>query len=486
MAATNEQLEIAQKAIEKSLSEKVPFVKGIGAPASSPYFAGQMYYDTTATTGETKWYFSHDDGGLVWLDLGDGSGGGTTVTTWYSLTGYVSDANAVAPAFVDGDIFLLNSNTASPSGTWGTLPPGIGDGDIITRVTSAWVLTVDISTKAPHSVIAEFDTLWAVILGTGVWLNIPEYNPGLNDSITTQFALGGYPAGTQVGDLRYQTWGTIIDTLIFPITLPVYVIPTLTSSADIFKERGKDLTGILAFTFTKNDAADATTSVVDFLDNLDVNIWSNIIAPGTGNFVTNVDLNDPTYDVVTDPDAGEHVTVQYSVSYAQGATQNDSHGNADTRPPSSGGDGPVEASTVIQSVEYGSLYPFWVIASSDAALDPNDPGNAAAAPILTEIWIRANMTQALFNEDGLNKESPVVPVATGSEYVIAICPPTFNVTAAVDTQYGFSYDAMVTQTFTMNINDAEGVNPVLYNVHFFRNVAIGGWAENQNITVTIE
>ena len=486
MAATNEELEIAQKAIEKSLSEKVPFVKGSGAPVSTPYFAGQMYYDTTATTGESKWYFSHDDGGLVWLDLGDGSGS-AAITTWYSLTGYISDANAAAPAFIDGDIFLLNSNTASPSGTWGTLPAGIGDGDIITRDTGAWVLTVDISTKAPHSVIAEFDTLWAVILGAGTWLNIPEYNPGLDDSITTQFALGGYPAGTQVGDLRYQTWGTIIDTLIFPITLPTYTIPTLISSDDVFKERGKDLTGILSFTFTKNDAADATSTVADFLDNVGTPIWSNPIAAQAGNFVTNIDLDDPTYDVVTTPTAGEHVTVKYSVVYAQGATKNDSHGNADTRPPSSGGDGPVEASTVIQTVEYGSLYPYWVIASSDAALDPGDPGNAAAAPVLTEIWIRANMTQALFNEDGLNKEVPVIPVATGSEYLIAVCPPGFNVTAAVDADYGFAYDAMVTQTFTMSIDDAGGgTNLATYNVHFFRNVSVGGWAENQNVTVTIE
>ena len=485
MAATNEELEIAQKAIEKSLAEKVPFVKGSGAPVSTPYFAGQMYYDVDAVDGETKWYFSHDDGGLAWVDLGDGSGN-TAITTWYQLTGFISDANATAPAFVDGEVYLLNSNTASPSGSWGSLPSGLGDGDIITRTAGAWVLTVDISAKAPHSVIAEFDTLWAVILGTGVWLNIPEYNPTLDDSITTQTALGGIAAGTQVGDLRYKTWSGIIDQLVFPVTLPVYIIPTLTSSDDIFKERGKDLTGILSFTFTKNDAADATTSVVDFLNNIGTPIWSNPVTPGVGNFVTNVDLDDPTYDVVTDPDAGEHVTVKYSVNYAQGATKNDSHGNADTRPPSSGGDGPVEASTVIQTVEYGSLYPYWVIASSDAALDPSDPGNAAAAPVLTEIWIRANMTQALFNEDGANKEVPVIPVPTGTEYVIAVCPPTFGVTSALDVQYGFAYDAMVTQTFTMSINDAEGANPVIYNIHFFRNVSVGGWAENQNITVTIE
>jgi hypothetical protein len=486
MAATNEELEIAQKAIEKSLSEKVPFVKGSGAPVSTPYFAGQMYYDETATTGESKWYFSHDDGGLAWLDLGDGSSGSGTTTTWYQLTDFISDATATAPTFNDGDIFLLNANTNNPNGGWGSLPGSIEDGDIISRVTGAWELTVDISAADPHSVIAEYDTLWALILGTGVWLNIPEYNPGLDDSITTQFALGGYPAGTQVGDLRYQTWGTIIDTLVFPITLPTYTLPTLTSSDDLFKERGKDLTGILAFTFTKNEAADATSSVVNFLDNVGSPIWANPVGVSAGNFVTNVDLDDPTYDVVTDPDAGEHVTVQYDVLYAQGATKNDSHGNADTRPPSGVGDGPVQADTISQSVEYGSLYPFWVIASSDAALDPGDPGNAAAAPVIDEIWIRANMTQALFNEDGQNTEVPVIPVPTGTEYVIAVCPPTFGVTSAVDTQYGFSYDAMITQSITLGINDAEGSNPVTYNIHYFRNVAIGGWAENQNITVTIE
>jgi hypothetical protein len=486
MAATNEQLEIAQKAIEKSLSEKVPFVKGSGAPVSTPYFAGQMYYDETAVDGESKWYFSHDSGGgLAWLDLGDGSSN-TSVTTWYALTGFISDANDTAPAFSDGDIFLLNSNTGNPSGSWGSLPAGIGDGDIITRDTGAWVLTVDISTQAANSVIAEFDSLWAVILGENGWLNIPEYNPSLSDSITTQTALGGYPAGTQVGDLRYKTWSDIIDTLIFPVTLPVYTIPTLTTSSDIFKERGKDLTGILSFTFTKNDGADATTSVVDFLDNVGTPIWSNPIAPGAGNFVTNVDLDDPTYDVVTDPDAGEHVTVRYTVNYAQGATKNDSHGNPDTRPPSSDGDGPVEANAVINSVEYGSLYPYWVIASSDPALDPGDPGNAAAAPVIDEIWIRANMTQALFNEDGLNKETPIIPVPTGSEYVIAVCPPGFTVTSAEDAQYGLTYDAMTTQSITLGINDAGGANPVTYNIHYFRNVSVGGWAENQNITVTIE
>lgn len=487
MAATNEELEIAQKAIEKSLSEKVPFVKGSGAPVSTPYFAGQMYYDEAAGDGESKWYFSHDTGGgLVWVDLGDGTGSSTTLTTWYKLSGFIADANADAPAYVDGEYYLLNANTASPSGTWGTLPPGIEDGDIIKRETGAWILEVDISAKDPNSVIAEFDDLWAVILGTGIWLNIPQYNPALADNITTQSALGGIPAGTQVGDLRYQTWSDIIDQLVFPITLPVYTIPTLTSSDDLFKERGKDLSGILSFTFTKNDADNATTSVVDFLDSAGSPIWSNPVTPGVGNFVTNVDLNDITNDVIADPDAGEHVTVRYSVNYGQGAVKNDSHGNPDTRPVSSGGDGPVEASTVVQSVEYGSLYPYWTTASSDPALDPGDPGNAAAAPVITEVWIRANMLQALFNEDGNNKEMPVIPVPTGTEYVIAVCPPGFNVTAALDTQYGFSYDAMTTQSITLAINDAEGANPVTYNIHYFRNVSVGGWAENQNITVTIE
>ena len=48
------------------------------------------------------------------------------------------------------------------------------------------------------------------------------------------------------------------------------------------------------------------------------------------------------------------------------------------------------------------------------------------------------------------------------------------------------YDATFQATIDLSINDAEGANPVTYKVHYFRNVAIGGWAENQNITVTIE
>ena len=44
-----------------------------------------------------------------------------------------------------------------------------------------------------------------------------------------------------------------------------------------------------------------------------------------------------------------------------------------------------------------------------------------------------------------------------------------------------------TQTYTLDIDDASaGTNLATYNVHFFRNVAIGGWAENQNVTITIE
>jgi hypothetical protein len=480
---TNDELANAQIAIEKSLSEKVPFVAGTGAPVSTPYFAGQMYYDIAATANDTKWYFSHDNGGgLEWLELAT-EGGNTTVATWYQLTGFISDANAAPPTFNDGEFYLMNYNTGSPNGGWGSLPPGLEDGDIIKRETGAWVLEVDISAQSPNSVIAEFDDLWAVILGTNGWLNIPEYNPSLDDNITTQAALGGFPAGTKVSDLRYKTWGTIINELVFPVTLPVYVIPTITTSDDMFKERGKDLSGILSFTFNIGDAANATTSVVDFEDNLGGNIWSNPVTPGTGTFVHNVDLDDDSYDVIADPDAGEHVVVRFTVNYGQGNPKNDSHNNPDVRTPSSGGDGPVAASSVDGTVEYGSLYPFWTVASSDPALDPGDPGNAAAAPVLTETWIRNNMTQALFNEDGNNSETVPIPVPAGSEYVIALCPPTFGVTSAEDTKYGFSYDAMVTQTDTISINDAEGANPVTYNIHFFRNVSVGGWAENQDITV---
>ena len=82
------------------------------------------------------------------------------------------------------------------------------------------------------------------------------YNTSLSDAIATTSDLGGIPSGTTVGDLKGDTFVSILDELIFPTALPVYTIPTRTLSSTVTgtKEVGTTHSPALNAAGVKNDA----------------------------------------------------------------------------------------------------------------------------------------------------------------------------------------------------------------------------------------
>jgi hypothetical protein len=56
------------------------------------------------------------------------------------------------------------------------------------------------------------------------------YNTTLESSLATPATVGGIVAGTTVAELTGKTFVEFVDTLLFPIVLPTYTIPTISLS----------------------------------------------------------------------------------------------------------------------------------------------------------------------------------------------------------------------------------------------------------------
>ena len=215
------------------------------------------------------------------------------------------------------------------------------------------------------------------------------YNTSLDNSIETENALGGIPAGTTVADLKGDTIVSLFDALLFPTVNPTYVIPTRTFSSSVTgtREVGTTVSPALTAGSTKNDAGAYT----DISIKKSVNGGSQTtLASGapTESSANNLPAqfgyaneNNPNKSYsksVTDsnltipaPASGSTSTVVYSstANYSAGDALKDNKGNFDTRTPAvRSTNAPQAAATNFSSANrtITGLYPYYYLKSSSA------------------------------------------------------------------------------------------------------------------------
>lgn len=93
------------------------------------------------------------------------------------------------------------------------------------------------------------------------WLQAPEYNTFLDNSLTVPNTIGGISSGTTVSDLKDRNLVELFDDLLFPTLLPSYVNPTITLSSTVtgIREVGSSYSSTITLTGRENDASSFTS-----------------------------------------------------------------------------------------------------------------------------------------------------------------------------------------------------------------------------------
>lgn len=81
-----------------------------------------------------------------------------------------------------------------------------------------------ISSKEGNAIQSEEDGLYVENSAAAV------YHPDLNDSLVMEESVGGIAQGTTVADLKDKSFSSILDKLLFPVTVRTLIYPSITSS----------------------------------------------------------------------------------------------------------------------------------------------------------------------------------------------------------------------------------------------------------------
>lgn len=402
------------------------------------------------------------------------SGGGRT---FLKLIGK-ADATVAAP-MVDG-YYLLHD---SPNQPW--VPVGAVAGDILQLLSAVWTIKIDVSTILEGSVEIQYDNptnypvnfVWDGI----IWVAYNAYNPDNSlEDITISNPIGEL-SGYTGGQLRDISISWLFDTMLFTTIYTAPLEPTLSISSSTGNyERGFDISGTRAINFTQNGAG----SVHDY----SIEATESGILKATQNgaiLPASIDLNNINgHNLIIPAIVNETAEAKVTANYDAGPIPEDNKG---TQHP---GD-QILAGTLESTAIYTAKYPIWYGATSERftintgaesttkpLVAPNDGSNSGGT-LLTESWIRANLTDELFTTNISNRVDTIV---NGTVHCLVACPPGIVVSKAEIFAAGswIAWDDLETHSFTTIINAIGGGTPKTYTVHYVRSIAADNFSASQN------
>ena len=198
-------------------------------------------------------------------------GGGSYIEADYSVPGIISlDLSATGLGIPKSDYFLRGDNTWSPL----SIPSNIvetfsSESGVFINVTNnvnasgnVTIGTVDLSATGLGSPTENY-----FLRGDNTWAEVSldvNYESTLNPSLAIINDIGGFTAGTTVGDLLGTPLSSMWDTLLFPALPPVYKNPTISTTESFagFAEIGETIVVPVTIQFVNKDSGGFDTGTM--------------------------------------------------------------------------------------------------------------------------------------------------------------------------------------------------------------------------------
>ncbi len=411
---------------------------------------------------------------------GSSSGGGIETIVVNALI----DPTSTEP-LTDGDYALIYVGTPGvPS--WA--PVGTQANDVLHVESGVWTISAaSASFNAGELLVSVLNSgVYVQYLWMGsVWNSLNGYEPSaVLESILIANPIGEL-SGLTGSELRGKPISWLFDQMLFTTIYIAPNPPTLSISGSTGNyERGFDITGTRAITFTQNGAGSVNSyTIVAVEDNITKDSLTGATLPSA------IDLDNINgYNLMIPTTAGNTAKATLAVSYDEGPVPVDNKGvehPADT----------ILAGTLNSEAVFTSRYPIWIGTTAERFtiptgaesttkpfLDPNSGSNVAGT-VLNSSWIKNNLTKELFITNLSNK---VATIQAGDVHCFVACPPGITLSKAEIFAAGnwLDWDDFEVHSIQVPLTNALEADPRNYTVHFVRSAAANNFSSIQNFRIS--
>ena len=258
---------------------------------------------------------------------------------------------------------------------------GVADSNLVLKSQGGGDIAVKSSGASVETAADEFDFVSGIkaTAGLGSAVTIDTiFNSNVDDDLEVGTTVGGVSSGTKASALKDLNMVALMETILFPLQLPTYTLPTSGLSLSGFatnSEIGSEISPGSSLTGVKNDAGAISNVTIEA--NLNSAGYSNL-ATGAGSATTPSNVpdqfsftnpNNPnagrtlaftqdSYQVPA-PSSGTRSVFQYraKVTVGAGLAKKDNKGDDDIRSAGTGVNSPQSARTITSSVS--TRYGYW-------------------------------------------------------------------------------------------------------------------------------
>ena len=399
--------------------------------------------------------------------------GGRTLINALSI---LDGTNTSLPVYGNG-VYVLDVGT---SAYW--VPAGALVGDVLTRTSGSFTILYAMAAQTPGSYEVQYqysagkaNSISNYVWDGTEWEPYDAYAPATALlPIAVSNPIGDITAIYTAADLKARSISSLIDDMLFKTVYTPPVIPTLSLTGGINKERGSAIGGTATVTFTQRGGGPVTTYSILAIYNSAVQATQ----AGAGPSIPNVNLNSINgYTLKINPTTNELSQVQYSVNYAAGPIPTDNKGNAHPADQ-------ILAGSLSTTSTWTARYPFWwasVIGTYGVV--PGDLTNLSVPPTVVESDVRALANTALFLS---NVTQQTFTIHASDVTILVALPPGITMTNSELNVAGswLDYSDLRTHSITVSILAADSTTPKNYTVYYARSVAGPNFSISQDVRFT--
>ena len=405
------------------------------------------------------------------FEVEDLPGGRTLINAIAILDG----TDETLPAYGNG-IYVLDVGTTA---SW--VPVGALVGDVLTRTgIGSFTILYAMALQTPGSYEVQYqysagkvDSISNYVWDGTLWEPYDAYAPATALlPIAVSNPIGDITAAFTAADLKARSISSLLDDMLFRTIYVAPLVPTLSLTAGINKERGSAIGGTAVVTFTQRGGGPVTTYSI-------LAIYNSIVqATQTGAGTPNVNLNSINgYTLKINPITNELSEVVYSVNYSIGPIPTDNKGNAHPA------DQIPSGSLSVTSI-WTARYPIWWAAVAGAyGVTLGNLTDLTVAPTLVEADIRALANTTLFLGN-LTQQTFTIHVSDVT--ILVALPPGITMSNSEMNVAGswLDYSDLRNHSTTVSILAADSTTPKTYTVYYARSVAGPNYSISQDIRFT--
>ena len=232
---------------------------------------------------------------------------------------------------------------------------GVADSNLVLKSQGGGDIAVKSSGASVETAADEFDFVSGIkaTAGLGSAVTIDTiFNSNVDDDLEVGTTVGGVSSGTKASALKDLNMVALMETILFPLQLPTYTLPTSGLSLSGFatnSEIGSEISPGSSLTGVKNDAGAISNVTIEA--NLNSAGYSNL-ATGAGSATTPSNVPDQfSFTNPNNPNAGR------TLAFGAGLAKKDNKGDDDIRSAGTGVNSPQSARTITSSVS--TRYGYW-------------------------------------------------------------------------------------------------------------------------------